>query len=59
MTMQVIPTADAEGMNDAYLRGPMSHRMQLAALHTNWTSLKFITTTLNPTIIAWTVIVSN
>ena len=33
LTMQVIPTAvDAEGMNDAYLRGPMSHRMQLAAL---------------------------
>ena len=33
MTMQVIPTAvDAEGMNKAYLRGPMSHRMQLAAL---------------------------
>ena len=33
MTMQVIPTAvDAEGMNNAYRRGPMSHRMQLAAL---------------------------
>ena len=33
LTMQVIPTAvDAEGMNKAYRRGPMSHRMQLAAL---------------------------
>ena len=33
LTMQIIPTAvDAEGMNKAYRRGPMSHRMQLAAL---------------------------
>lgn len=33
MTMQVIPTAvDSKGMNNAYRRGPMSHRMQLAAL---------------------------